>query len=414
MDWAKAKNILGNALTGLGKLTRDKATLRRAEAAYREALKVCTRERAPTEWAAIQNNLGNLLERRHELSCDAATLQRAKAAYLEALDAYAATGKQDFRQRVAGKLSSLLASTGEFSEAATIIEPAIALSNAAVIDASRSAEARARAVEVVNDLYGLLSLCRLRGSQHEANAALMAAEAGRARLLANVMDLDAVRLEEINDTEIRERIKNASGRQQALRRRLGFESSDGRSPLEPLSASKRPQLLEELAEASETYLSLYREYGLVRTPEPPTLAGIRAAAPSGGTLVLPVLTERGAFVFIVTEAGSPPAVIDLPRLSHREVLGHLSGNDRWFNSYYRHFREHVGEDLDAVEQWQVQLSVTMAWLWERLLAPVHSHLPDVAKLERDAPVVLLPPGLLGMLPLHAAGPGSDGRMFGDH
>ena len=29
-------------------------------------------------------------------------------------------------------------------------------------------------------------------------------------------------------------------------------------------------------------------------------------------------------------------------------------------------------------------------------------------------VVLLAPGLLGLLPLHAAGPGADGRQFGEH
>jgi len=38
----------------------------------------------------------------------------------------------------------------------------------------------------------------------------------------------------------------------------------------------------------------------------------------------------------------------------------------------------------------------------------------VARLAPNAPVVLLPPGLLGLLPLHAAGPGPDGRYFGDH
>jgi CHAT domain-containing protein len=60
------------------------------------------------------------------------------------------------------------------------------------------------------------------------------------------------------------------------------------------------------------------------------------------------------------------------------------------------------------------LIATLSWLWERLIEPVDRHLQEKIKLTSGAPVVLLPPGLLGLLPLHAAGPGSDGRHFCDH
>jgi CHAT domain-containing protein len=54
------------------------------------------------------------------------------------------------------------------------------------------------------------------------------------------------------------------------------------------------------------------------------------------------------------------------------------------------------------------------WLWDVLLGPVDSHLRNVAKLAADAPVVLLPPGLLGLLPLHAATPRTGGGLsFGE-
>jgi CHAT domain-containing protein len=56
----------------------------------------------------------------------------------------------------------------------------------------------------------------------------------------------------------------------------------------------------------------------------------------------------------------------------------------------------------------------LSWIWERFLTPIHLFLRDTARLDRGADVVLMPPGLLSLLPLHAAGPGPDEPTFGDH
>jgi hypothetical protein len=52
---------LGNALSRLGERESGTAKLDEAVAAYREALKEWTRERAPLNWVRTQNNLGNAL-----------------------------------------------------------------------------------------------------------------------------------------------------------------------------------------------------------------------------------------------------------------------------------------------------------------------------------------------------------------
>jgi tetratricopeptide (TPR) repeat protein len=413
-DWATTLDNLGSLLSTLGEINADAETLRMSEASYLEALNERTRDRAPMSWAATQFNLGHALVQLGELTSDATSLPRAEVAYREAHETFAIGGDQDKRQRVAGRLARLIANAGRYAEAAAVIEPAIVASDAALLEASRSAAGRGRTVELVGDLYALLSLCRLRGPEQGSAAALIAAEGGRARLLADAFNFDAVRLEEIKDPEIREKIEAADGRRRTLRRRLGFEQTGANAPTQPLSSDERAQLQAELAGTSETYLSLCREHGLVRTPDPPNLDEIRAAVPSGGALVLPVLTEREAFAFVVTEAASEPAVVDLPHLNRRGAVEHLSGEDRWLRAYDRHFRDYGGKNPAAAQQWCSQLAATMAWLWERLMAPIHIHLRDDARLDRGAPVVLLAPGLLGMLPLHAAGPGPDGRVFGDH
>ena len=111
-------------------------------------------------------------------------------------------------------------------------------------------------------------------------------------------------------------------------------------------------------------------------------------------------------------------VIDLPL--DPDDVEYLSDANGWLGVYYEHWRKH-GTDAagrtaaaQAAQRWHEQLTTTRAWLWDCLLGPVHTHLRDVARLKLDAPVVLLPPGLLGVLPLHAAGPSPDGRDFGDY
>jgi hypothetical protein len=52
LDWARTKEILGNALTTLGEKESGTGKLEEAVAAYREALKEMTRERMPLECGA--------------------------------------------------------------------------------------------------------------------------------------------------------------------------------------------------------------------------------------------------------------------------------------------------------------------------------------------------------------------------
>jgi len=60
-EWAETELLVGNAKSELGTRVegrKSQSLLSEAVAAYREALKIFTREQSPRQWAATQNNLG--------------------------------------------------------------------------------------------------------------------------------------------------------------------------------------------------------------------------------------------------------------------------------------------------------------------------------------------------------------------
>src|SRR5262245_42293037 len=85
MDWAMTQNNLGIALRVLGEGESGTAKLEEAVAAYREALKELTRERAPLDWATTQNNLASALLVIGERETETDRLDEAVTAYREAL-----------------------------------------------------------------------------------------------------------------------------------------------------------------------------------------------------------------------------------------------------------------------------------------------------------------------------------------
>jgi CHAT domain-containing protein/tetratricopeptide (TPR) repeat protein len=418
-DWAVDQTNLGNVLRTIGDINGSVETLRRPETACDAALLELTQERALMKWAVAQSNLGNVLQSLWRATADVSALERAVTAYQLAFDSWSAVGADDDCQGLSGVLARLLLRLGRLEDAMTILEKALGLSSSVIANVQRSDEGRTRSVEQVSGLHDILAVCRLRQEQPDTCQAMVAAESGRARLLANALAVDAIDPSEITDPRARQAIVEAAEIRHALRLRLSYLTNRADNSLtgEGVAASLgdiRGSLLSELHVATESYLSLCHRHGLISAEPPMGFAEISLVAPALGAMVLPVLADDHAFAFIPADGAAEPTVIDLPRLNRQEVVAHLSGDGGWLGSYNSHFRDHQTKDALATERWRDQVVATMSWLWERLLEPIHVHLRDVAKLERNAEVVLLPPGLLGLLPLYAAGPGPDGLSFGDH
>ena len=86
LDWAETQTNLGNTLQALGKGTDGTGHLKQAEAAYRGALKVFTRDGMPLHWATTQNNLGNALQSLGKRTGDTGQLWQSVDAYRAALE----------------------------------------------------------------------------------------------------------------------------------------------------------------------------------------------------------------------------------------------------------------------------------------------------------------------------------------
>jgi CHAT domain-containing protein/tetratricopeptide (TPR) repeat protein len=435
MEWAGTQNNLGNVLRVLGELTGVVGTLRQSEAAYREALEEVTRERAPMQWAMTQHSLGNVLVRVGDVTSDARTFHAASAAYRGSLDVRTGSGAEDSAQATAVALSRLLTKLASgaktkdtaskaYLEAERVIEEALARSDAALLDAERSLDGRHRAVEQVERLYALLSLCRVRLG--ETKQALQAAESGRARLAVETRSLAAAAPSRLHDPESIRKFEGVRARREGLRRRLGIGDDRVREqPRTPLSPAEYTALKAEFDKATSELLALYRSHGLMSAIEPLAVDQIIAAAPEGGAIVLPVIADAEAFAFVVARAGIE--VVEFvdekgePTIDGRRLVeGVVDGEESWLKTRDAMLHgEHFGRGSQPYVEWTQYVEWKLQWLWGAMFGALDGHLEKRlapnrrAKTTHPPPVVLLPPGLLGALPLAGALPDPHSVPFGE-
>ena len=88
---------LSTRFRGSGERESGTARLEEAVAAYREALKEYTRERAPLDWAATQNNLGATLFTLGERTGEVSKLKVSRNAIEAAFEIYMLAGQEQYR-----------------------------------------------------------------------------------------------------------------------------------------------------------------------------------------------------------------------------------------------------------------------------------------------------------------------------
>ena len=146
------------------------------------------------------------------------------------------------------------------------------------------------------------------------------------------------------------------------------------------------------------------------------LPDLLSVIPIDGALVAPLVTAQGSAVFVLPHGidnvtGSE--VIWLDDLTEDILLELLVGRsadspkrDGWLIAYFN-------RDI-APERWWQTIEDTGQRLWTLLLGQVHERLRELGLREGD-PVILMPQGQLGLLPLHGAWRETDGakRYFLD-
>ena len=266
-----------------------------------------------------------------------------------------------------------------------------------------------------NAAYALAKLGRL-------EEAVKVLEAGRARLLAEALEhnrRDLEHLDVVGHGDLLARYRTASEQLVALQQQAGqpdAQSAD-RPIHQPDYTAWRQQMEQARAELNATIEAIRQVPGYEDFFLAPSFEKIQQAAAPDAPLVYLATTPAGSVALVVTAAfqksnfsekldfspaPSPVTAIWLDGLTEAALRaaiygpaddpalgGYLGAYDRWRRS---------PRDAAARDAWHKALDETARWLWDTAMRPVVAHLAALGA----AQAVLLPAGLLGLLPLHAA------------
>ena len=409
-EWAQTQNNLATAY--VQRIHGERAdNLERAIEHYTLALEVRTRQAFPTDWAMTQNNLGlAYTDRIHGERAE--NLERAIEHYTQALEVYTLEQLPADHLRTMRNLANLHFDMQNWQEAYEAYEAAVEagdlLLGAAYTESGRRAE-----VAETTRLHARAAYASLK-TQRRVEA-LLTLEQGKTRLLSEALALAEADLEEVPEAQQRD-LREA---------RRGVRELEAEMRLPPGTPARRNdrELADLLQQARADLGDLIEAIRQAHPDFMPTgldLPGILALIPGGGALVAPLLTSQGSAVFVLpegTRSVEARHVIPLEGFTAGDLLELFLGPEEetqpegWIGAYAASRDGRTGASFEA---WRAAIEAVTHRLWEALLAPIHDRLQALG-LAQDAPVILMPQGGLGLLPLHAAWREVDGakRAFLD-
>lgn len=341
------------------------------------------------ERAVYLNDLGDALLVRYDRCGDPADRDAAVTAWSAA--AAHASSTASVRIRAGMAAARLLAKSGEAERAARAADEAVRLMPQMTGGRLERHDRR----DTIGDMAGLVAsaaafvLAAPGGTAHgRAERALGLLEVGRAVMFGQAPDNRG------DLTELRERHPELARRFTELRDGLdGLDGLDGPTYDRHRSAQEFTALLAEIRD-----LDGFASFAL-----PPTVGELRAEASHGPIVVFNVSGLRSDALLLTAEGltGLP-----LPGLGRATVVARTNA--------FRHAQHTASRAADPVEREQAQavLVDVLEWLWDAAAGPVLDVLgykgPPPPEAEAELPRVWWAPGgLLGLLPLHAAGHHAD-------
>jgi len=391
--WARIMVNLGSAL--VDRQEGDRAdNIEKAIDAERDALSFYTRTSDPVKWAIAQANLGEAYRRRTR-GDRARNLQAAAEALEAALIVHTPTASPAQHMQVAHAAGEVAALRGDWRTAQSRLASAIAASTL-LFGEGLNPIAAERVVRAGGRLFG--SAAYVAAELGEPHQALDLLEAGRARLLRAALGLDALALPDAD----RSRLAGLRIALPELENLLQTATGDER--LATLRA------LEEKRGAIERIISSRLDDA---TGDPLHVSGTtlaRSLLQDYGAIVAPVVTEFGAKLVIVTRGSARPLaeVVNLADLTDSALLRFIRGspdNDRlggWLAAYAGMVRAE-GDAQGAEKRFLDAVRDLAPSLWRMIGGRIVEAL-ERARVPRDARIVWLPNGALGLLPVGLASP----------
>lgn len=247
-----------------------------------------------------------------------------------------------------------------------------------------------------------------------AKRAVEVLEHGRARLVADALSLrdpELVRLEHEHPVAAA-RFRQSAEALDAMR---ASERTSTASPeRKPVSYGSRSDLLDTLRTELDRALAEVRNLPGYANFQTALSASAIATAARAAPIVYISVTGAGGLALLVEPAGEPiPVWLDaLSKAAVREQLerGYVQAYRLWLAAL-KDGKNHPGSVDPAHQAWRKALDDALRWAWDAIMAPILEALHE-RSLKR---AVLVPQGLLQLLPLNAAwtdDPGSpNGRSY---
>jgi CHAT domain-containing protein/tetratricopeptide (TPR) repeat protein len=386
--WARVMLNLGIAYAR--RLTGEAAdNIEQAIAAYQNGLRFYTRASDPVKWASAQNNLGIALRKRLRGE-RGANLAQAAAAHEAAISVFTPAAFPWFNLRSAQLAGDVAAARGDWSTARRYYGRAIEASHLLFAGGLNRVEAES-VVREGGELFAGAAYAAI--NENAPLEALHTIERGRARLLKVAFGLDALALPAVE----RARLEALRADIRALEDRIDVVTADERlatiRQLETRRAGVEQIIAAAMAKAGEGSRSdaLTLAEGLLATYD---------------AIVIPIVTANGASVLLLKRGTTAIAVVPVAGLDTASLNHFLHGTPSaggvagWFGAYAINHLP-VAEQQSRRQDWLKAIQDLPTELARLFAAAIGDGL-RANGVNRDASVLWLPQGALGLLPLALA------------
>ena len=397
-QWAQAQNNL--AIAYLGRMRGNVAdNQEKAIASLEAVLGVFTRDATPQQWAQARHNLGKTYADRVQ-GDRTGNRQKAIANFEAALGVFTRDAAPLDHLRTSRLLGRVLLEAGQWTRVAPVHASAreafLLLFGQGVSDA----EARALIADA-GPLFADSAYAALQ--RRETEKAFELANEGRARLLAVALKLQSV------DLAVDQRLRLDELR---VAIRAGQEAADA------AQGTERAAAIDRLIGLRRELFAIVGQGGKGEAARSSALAEARRIAAAGGTVVMPVVTDFGARLLIVTAAkpGEDVTVLDVPGLNTMRLAELLIGqkdvpHSGWIGAYFVNYMDGP-EAKQRWPEWIAAIDRIGPELWSLFGGKLKAAL-KARGVERGARLVWLPSGWLGILPLGLAQDPASKRRFAD-
>ncbi|MBA4130077.1 MAG: hypothetical protein C0519_01490 [Hyphomicrobium sp.] len=391
----------------LGTIASDPGIIAKALTAHLQTEDRFSRRDQPYLWAHWHQTHGTMCKTLARFGQSAQHLQKARASFERALEEYR---REIYPQQWAETTASLcqtllrIAVTPEdWRHLSNVADDLIETVHSLALIGLNRAQQRSllRTLQGIGDLSALAHI-RL-GEPHRAFEALTTARAVGSdlafRLASGKRDDNA-----LPDSEPFRRWQSL---QIAVERQLR-DSLNQAGKSQPVAAER----LEELRAAYQELMTSLKASGALERERMDVPAFAQTLSTASAAAVI-FASENGGGILIVTPGATAipaSAAIELPQLTSGRLEALLNGEGKqkggWLAAYDRYRTQSSSWDEAVVERavatWNSEIESLLPQLWDLVMSPL------AAWLEREAPDVdavhLMVPGLMSMLPLHAARP----------